>query len=50
MINALELSHWNVGPREHEAVAVKGKLSVEPVGAGSAGAGLGLYLSRGVVN
>src|SRR4030081_541886 len=33
MINTLEFSHWNVGPREHEAVAVKGKLSVEPVGA-----------------
>src|SRR5216683_1976198 len=33
MLNALELSRWNVGSSEHEAVFVDGKLTLEPFGA-----------------
>src|SRR5712691_8155710 len=33
VLHALELSHWNVGACEHEAVFVDGKLTLEPFGA-----------------
>src|SRR6266516_2557920 len=32
-LHALELSHLNMGSRQHEAVIVQSKLSVEPLGA-----------------
>jgi len=33
LVNALELSHWNLGASEHEAVFVYCQLTIEPLGA-----------------